>query len=359
MPKVLVVATSRKTRGGITSVIKAHETGEQWKKYHCKWIETHRDKNHIIKILYLLRGLIQYMYLLPFYNLVHIHMSEPVSALRKLPFMIWAQLWQKKTIIHFHSFSPETTIQSKYRWIYCYLFSNANKIITLSEYWQYIVTNEFKLENKVVVIYNPCTISTAANDKEKINTLREKTAMQSILYAGTVNQRKGYVDMITAFSLIAKKFPNWQLVFAGNGEIEQGKTLAKKLGISQQTQWLGWVNGIDKDHAYREATIFCLPSYAEGFPMAILDAWSYGLPVITTPVGGIPDVAKDGENMLLFAPGDTNKLAQQMEYMITDLDLRKKISIASLNFAKTKFNANTINKEIDNLYQAILYPNIH
>ena len=42
--KVLVVATSRKTRGGITSVIKAHEIGEQWKKFHCKWIETHIDK---------------------------------------------------------------------------------------------------------------------------------------------------------------------------------------------------------------------------------------------------------------------------------------------------------------------------
>ena len=43
MTKVLVLATSRKTRGGVTSVVKAHEQGEQWKKYHCKWIETHRD----------------------------------------------------------------------------------------------------------------------------------------------------------------------------------------------------------------------------------------------------------------------------------------------------------------------------
>ena len=44
MSKVLIVATSCKTRGGITSVIKAHKTGEQWKKFHCKWIETHIDK---------------------------------------------------------------------------------------------------------------------------------------------------------------------------------------------------------------------------------------------------------------------------------------------------------------------------
>lgn len=44
MNKVLIIATSQKTRGGITAVIKAHEVGEQWKKFHCKWIETHIDK---------------------------------------------------------------------------------------------------------------------------------------------------------------------------------------------------------------------------------------------------------------------------------------------------------------------------
>lgn len=77
--------------------------------------------------------------------------------------------------------------------------------------------------------------------------------------------------------------------------------------------FLGWVSGEAKDNAFKEAMIFCLPSYAEGFPMSVLDAWSYGLPVITTPVGGIPDVAQDGVNMLLFNPGDIDMLAKQMK----------------------------------------------
>ena len=72
MPKVLVVATSRKTKGGITSVVKAHETGEQWKKFHCKWIETHRDGNSVRKLWYLATALIEYICLLPFYDIVHI-----------------------------------------------------------------------------------------------------------------------------------------------------------------------------------------------------------------------------------------------------------------------------------------------
>ena len=88
--------------------------------------------------------------------------------------------------------------------------------------------------------------------------------------------------------------------------------------------------------------------------MAVLDAWAYGLPVITTPVGGIPDIAKDGENLLLFNPGDTKALARQMKRIITDTDLRQRISEQSILFAKTTFNINTINKEIGEIYQSMM-----
>ena len=330
MVKVLVIATSHKTRGGITSVIKAHQKGEQWKEFHCKWIETHIDKGSIFKLFYFCKGWILFMLNLPFYDIVHIHTSEPPSAIRKCFFMWWSKLWKKKVIVHFHAFSPETTINGKYQ-----------KVIVLSQLWKKYVNSTFHLGDKIQVIYNPCTTE----------ILPEKYTKQNvILYAGTVNKRKGYADMIKAFAKIASQYPDWKIVFAGNGEIDNGKKLAKELGIESQTQFLGWINGKNKDKAFKEASIFCLPSYAEGFPMAVLDAWAYGLPVITTPVGGIPDIAKDGENLLLFHPGDCNKLAIQMENLIKDKNLREKISEQSSILAKTKFNIRTINKEISNLY---------
>lgn len=87
--------------------------------------------------------------------------------------------------------------------------------------------------------------------------------------------------------------------------------------------------------------------------MAVLDAWAYGLPVITTPVGGIPDVAKDGENMLLFNPGDIDALAQQMEKMIINDELRKSIAEKSTLLARTIFNINSINKQLGNIYEEL------
>lgn len=217
-------------------------------------------------------------------------------------------------------------------------------VVVLSDTWRRHVDDTFGLGEKIKVIYNPCTAEILGKHYEK---------QKQIVYAGAVNRRKGYADMLKAFALIASDFKDWKIVFAGNGEVEQGKSLAKELGVASQTVFLGWVNGADKDKAFKEATIFCLPSYAEGFPMGVLDACAYGLPVITTPVGGIPDIAKDGENMLLFPPGDVKALAEKMRMMISDEELRNRISEQSVLLASTTFNVGTINAQVGDLYHSL------
>lgn len=176
--QVLIVATSRKTRGGITSVIKAHERGEQWKKYHCTWIETHIDRGAFAKLWYFFKGLLKYFFLIWKADLVHIHFSEPPSAIRKSVFLFIAKLARKKVVVHFHAFSPQTTIESKYKRIYRYIFCNADRAIVLSQYWKDAVNKEFNLGNKVIVIYNPCIAEVSCKQYPKYNY---------ILYAGTLN----------------------------------------------------------------------------------------------------------------------------------------------------------------------------
>lgn len=105
-----------------------------------------------------------------FYNLVHIHTSEPPSAFRKCIFMAYAKFWRKKTIIHFHSFSPDTTICSKYRYLYHYLFRKADVVIVLSETWKKVCDDVFLLGDKIKVVYNPC--STVMSDKNTIKDSR-------------------------------------------------------------------------------------------------------------------------------------------------------------------------------------------
>lgn len=342
MTKVLVVATSRKTRGGITAVVKAHETGEQWSRFHCRWIPTHVDKAPLSKLMCLAKGLAEYLVLLPGADIVHIHMSEPSSAKRKLLFFRPAKWLKKKVIIHFHSFSPDTTINGPHSKLYKELFCGADVVVVLSNYWKEVVDGKFHLGDHIKVVYNPCPTIDFPQKYAKTN---------SILYAGTINQRKGYADLIRAFAKVSPQHPDWKIALAGNGEIEQARSLAKELGIEAQVDFLGWVNGESKDKAFKQASVFCLPSYAEGFPMAVLDAWAYGLPVITTPVGGIPDVAVDGENMLLFHPGDIGSLVEKLDLLMSDKELRDKLSSASTKLAAEEFNLSTVTQQIAEIYE--------
>lgn len=339
-PRVLVVATSRKTRGGITSVVKAHETGEQWKKYHCQWIQTHRDGPAWRKVWYLVTALVEYIVLLPWYDIVHIHVATTQSAKRKRVFFELAKLLHKKTIFHFHPSNEKFLFEPKNRKLYRNLFSRADLVLLLSEQWRRWIKDSLGLTERIEVLYNPCPV--VMRNPE----LRQK----EILFAGTVIPRKGYADLIRGFAKIANLHPDWKVVIAGNGEIDKAKAIATNCGIEKQVKFLGWVTGGAKDEAFQRASIYCLASDGEGFPMGVLDAWAYGIPCVVTPVGGLPDIVVDGENALVFPVGDVDILAKQLERMISDDGLREKIGKASLNLAQTTFDIKNINKKIEKAY---------
>jgi len=340
--KVLVVATSSSTRGGITAVINAHQKSSFWEKWNCTWIETHIDKSILHKIVFFLFAFLKYLYFLASSSLVHIHLSGPVSAIRKYIFLVIAKIFKKPIIIHFHAFSSKSSIPKSHKNLYKIIFGMADKIIVLSDNWRRGLIKDFKYNSeKVNVIQNPCPIIDKKN----------KTASKKIiLYAGTLNPRKGYLDLIRSFSKIAIDYSDWKLVLAGNGEIQKGKNLAKKLNILDQVVFTGWISGEVKHEVFSEASIFCLPSYAEGFPMAVLDAWAYHLPVISTPVGGIPDVAIDGDNILLCNPGDIDCLEKSIRCIIEDKQLHKKLINASKEFSKGLFSIAEISLKWDELY---------
>lgn len=346
MSRVLIIATSRKTRGGITAVIKAHETGEQWKKYHCHWVQTHRDGPAWRKLLYFTTGLIDFLVRIPFYDIVHIHTADYGTEKRKCIFARLTKFFGKKLIVHLHSSNPEFSIGGKYRDLYDYSFTHADKVILLSKTWREEALKAFNIPaERMEVLYNPCpTVTPSVIDERE----------QYILFAGTLIHRKGYDDLIKAFAKIAYRYPTWRLKLAGNGEIDKGKRLAKEYGIESQVDFLGWINDEVKDAVFRKASMYCLPSYSEGFPMGALDAWAYHLPIITTPVGGIPDVGIDGENMLLFTAGDINQLSMKIEQLIGNSNLYAKLVAASNDFAQNKFNVNKITQSLSDIYCSIM-----
>lgn len=342
--KVLVVATCRKTRGGITSVIKVYEGTPMWKDFHCHWCQTHRDGPSWRKMVYFVTGMTDFLVRLPFYDIVHIHTADYGAQKRKRIFAKIVKLAGKKLVVHLHSSGAEFSIEGKYKELYRETFRKADRILVLSKGWRDCVLRNYDLPpEKVTVLYNPCP---KIEDRPKT----EKTTEKYILFAGTLTHRKGYEDLIRAFSLIAEKIPDLKLYIAGNGEIEKGRKLASECGVAERVIFPGWVGGEDKDKLFREASIYCLPSYSEGFPMGVLDAWAYNLPVVSTLVGGLSDLAVDGENIVLSTPGNLEELSQALLRVAQDEALREKLIDAARYFSQNVFNIDKLSQQCSEIY---------
>jgi glycosyltransferase involved in cell wall biosynthesis len=345
---ILVVGPGEQTRGGITSVIMAHTKTETWRKWNCVWITSYIDSFALLKILYFIKGYFHFLIRLSNAQLIHIHFSEVTSAKRKYIFLSTSKLFNKKVILHLHAFSPKTTLLGKHKKLYQRMIKQSDSVIALSSYWAKQIRKVTECESKIKVLYNPCPLI------NKNQTIKKE---EYILYAGTLSQRKGYEDLILAFNELHPLFPKWRLVFAGNGNLKHAKQIVKELGIHDNVIFKGWISGDEKDQLFKKASIFCLPSYAEGFPMAVLDAWAYGLPVVTTPVGGITDFGKHKENLLLFNPGDINGLFKNLRDLIENKKLRKKLSYSSNQLSEEKFNLKKIAIKLDEIYNELCINN--
>jgi len=351
MYSVLVIGPSDRVKGGITSVIKVYSSSLYWKKINAKWIYTYDDRNNIYKIIYFIRGLIQFLLCVRNYDIIHVHYSEHISAARKIVFIYIGRIMGKKIVSHFHSFSVASTINSKYSYLYEYIFKNSDANIVLSEYWKSEVCKvyrSFLTPDKVYVVYNP--VEYYVNDEMGLREKRKSI----VLCVGSIEKRKGYIEMINAFSLIIKNYPEWKLYMAGAGEIDIAKALVAKLNIENNVVFCGWLNKKQLSRLYKSASIFCMPSYAEGFPMAVLEAWSNCIPSVVTPVGGLIDVIINKENCLVVKPGDVMELSNAVKMLIKDECLRKKISMNASALVGELFLLDNVEKIIKHIYDGIL-----
>lgn len=102
------------------------------------------------------------------------------------------------------------------------------------------------------------------------------------------------------------------MIIAGTGDIGNIKKASLERNIQNNISFPGWLDEIERDHYLKMSDIFFLPSYTEGMPMSILEAMGYGLPVVSTNIGGIPDLVKNNENGYLSDPGNTDEMAENI-----------------------------------------------
>lgn len=337
---VLVVAPGHKGRGGIDSVVRLHQSTWVWSTF-CRLLPTYDDSNSIKKIWAALKAYCLAPLLIGQSKIVHFHLAAQTSMMRKFPIFIMALILRKKTIVHIHAGSEQSLFAETPKWLWKTILTRADKIIALSPSWATRILDHVN-SAQVKTIYNPVKSFESSDKRPGSKTI--------VLYAGKLESRKGFDLLIKAAPQILDRHQDVEFWFAGHGDIDRARRIADALGVNKQVRFIGWIPAEDLESIYKMATIFCLPSYSEGVPMAVLEAMSHGLPVVCTPVGGLPDFITNNVHALFMGCGDVKSLTDAVLKLIDDPDFSYRIAQNGRGVVLEKFSLEKIADNLADLY---------
>jgi glycosyltransferase involved in cell wall biosynthesis len=260
-------------------------------------------------------------------DLVHIHISDGGSILRKAIIATISFVFHKPVLMHAHGSVFHLNYENSPKLVQQLIkkvFSQCEGWIALTSFWQNFYISDLGLDpNRVFVLLNPTELPPNI-------PIRSGSTKIKIVFLGKIGHRKGTFDLIHSFANLPEYLKNVsELLVAGDGEVEKAKKLTESLNLTEQITFLGLIDAHERDLLLEKADIYVLPTYNEGLPLALLEAMSWGLPVITTPVSGIPDVVIDTKNGLLITPGNIQQLTDAMKLSIENEDLRLSLGKAA------------------------------
>ena len=169
--------------------------------------------------------------------------------------------------------------------------------------------------------------------------------LKKILYVGRFEWEKDPEILIRAFKEVVEIHPDWILEMAGDGPLfEKMKFLAKELNVNNSIVFHGKVKDVAK--LYSNASIFVLPSVIEGFPNALIEAMSFGLPCICFSDIPYEDIVEDQINGIVVKERTPLLLAGTIQTLINQLNIREEIGNQAMNSINSKCNPQQIAAEI-------------
>ena len=285
-------------------------------------------------------------------QLVHIHTCSGFTFWRDTVHLAVARLLWRRVIWHIHGGKFEeflASLGSVRRRLARAALQSAAAVVVLGEDWVARL-EPFAPGATWRIVANGVPLPRDDN--------RSSEGTFAALSLANLEPGKGPRDLVSAVALAQRNGFAGEVLLAGR-ETEPGQKddLLKHIaacGCDGLVRFLGVVTGPDKEAAFRRANCFVLPSYAEGLPMAMLEAMAHGLPVIVTRVGAIPEVVTDGVEGFLIEPGDVAALADRLLRLASDADLRSRMGLAARRRVEAGYSLDRMVEGILAVYREIL-----
>jgi glycosyltransferase involved in cell wall biosynthesis len=245
----------------------------------------------------------------------------------------------------FHTLFPDTraikayvpglraNVLSRYAWSYARFFYNrCNRVIALTESIKVLL--EKKRINNTVVVPNGIDFK-AFNERATGKRIRRALQIgkneKMILYLGRISKEKRLETLLHAAKYLDEDV---KIVIGGTGPALQHYTnLAKRLGVSERVNLVGFVNESDIQEYYAACDTFCIPSTFEILCTTALEAFATGTPVVAADSMGFHDLIKNGENGEKFKPGDSRSCANKIKKVLNNISSYKEMRSTAAQYS--------------------------
>ncbi|GLB51558.1 polysaccharide biosynthesis protein [Neptunitalea chrysea] len=351
--KVLTIGLQYKNhRGGIGGVIDTYSKYFESFNFIC----TYGITSSKIKILFnYIKSLFNTFFFLLLnreVKIVHIHGAAKGSVFRKyIVFNISKRIFRKKVIFHSHASEMENFYhKGNYlvKKVCTDFFNSVDLIICLSLSWDKFYNSNFNPKS-TIVLENIVDQQTDIEAKQYNNS-----CPISFLFLGAIGDRKGIFDLLEVISLNKDYYKGKiKLIVGGNGEVDKLRKTILDNSLEEIVIFKGWVSGEEKRNLLETTDVYILPSYNEGLPLSILEAMSYGMPIISTNVGGISEIIHNNINGCLIEPGDFNGIQTSLNSFVESPILLRSYGLKSLDLVKPYYSESVIPK-LNKIYLKLL-----
>jgi len=290
-------------------------------------------------------------------KVIHLHTSQGIAWLKDTFYVLIAKILHCPVVLHVHAADFEELYGKKSRLMQrhtCKVMGLADAVIAVSGEWAKRLADIVPGER--VFTFKNCI----AVDAVSPYSSHQSRDGAGALFLGTVGPRKGAFDLLEAMGRLKSSNCSLQVWIAGHEEREgyllRARARQEELQLGDRYKLLGTVHGAKKAELLSKASFFVLPSYNEGLPMAVLEAMAAGLAVVSTPVGGIPEVVKDGYNGFLVPPGDVKALADRLAILANDTHLQEEMGRRSREIAEKELDTKPYVKRLVALYESLVKP---
>lgn len=269
-----------------------------------------------------------------------------IGFLKDAPFILLCKIFRKKVVIHQHNKGMSKCVdKNPYKWLLPLVYRNT-KVILLS--WN-LYSDIEKIVKKEQIIICPNGIPEIPNNPHCIE--RSNKEIQ-LLFLSNLIPGKGVYVLLDACKILKDRGYKFMCNFVGGESKEITKEIFEKAiyerGLNEYIKYNGAKYGNEKNKFFDNADIFIFPSFYsnECFPLVLLESMQYKLPIITTNIGAIGDIVKDGKNGYIVPSKDSVSLANAIEKLIKNRDRQIEMGEYGYKIYKEKFTLKEFNNNI-------------